>query len=69
VRVLHLLTIKQVAKKYGKSEAQVRYAILQGRLKYVKIGWMCFCPLEELPNDWPMSPRQLKKSQKGDSTT
>ena len=59
-----LLSIKQVAEKYNKTPTQVRYAISQGRLKCSKIGWIWYIDEEDLPDKWPMTPREKLKHER-----
>jgi hypothetical protein len=55
------LTLPEVAEKYGKTPAQVRYAVEQSRLRGVKMGWQWFFILTELPDSWPETPRKIKR--------
>lgn len=52
------IPISEVAKKYNKTTTQVRYAISQGRLKGIKIGWCWFCNSDCLPEKWPMTSKE-----------
>lgn len=54
-------TLPQVAEKYGKTPAQVRYAVEQGRLNGLKIGWQWTFMTDELPDTWPETPRTSKR--------
>lgn len=56
-----LLSIKEVAEKYGKTESQVRYAITQRRLLGTKIGWCWSFNANKLPDKWPVTPREEKR--------
>lgn len=50
------LSIREVAKRYGKSEAQVRYAIKTNRnhvFRPKKMGWVWVFKESELPETWP----------------
>jgi predicted DNA-binding transcriptional regulator len=53
--VSNLLTVKEVAEKFGIKEHQVRYAIRTGKLKGVtKKGWMLLIKSKSLPKKWPV---------------
>jgi hypothetical protein len=60
-----LLSISEVAERYSKTEAQIRYAVKQERLRSVKLGWQLFFKREELPNEWPITPREKLKQKRG----
>lgn len=60
-----LIPISEVAKKYGKSITQVRYAIQQQRLPGTKIGWCWFCDDRLLPDFWPLTPREQIREERG----
>lgn len=61
-----MITISQVCERYSKTMTQVRYAIQQGRLKAVKIGWQWVFNEEELPQQWPETPRVIKRQKRGE---
>lgn len=50
---MSLIPIQEVAKRYGKTVPQVRYAIKQQRLSGTKNGWCWFCEESSLPELWP----------------
>lgn len=53
ILIMNLIPIKEVARRYDKTLCQVRYAIHQGRLSGIKIGWCWFCEENKLPKFWP----------------
>ena len=53
-----LLTVEQVAQRYGKNYKQVLYAIERGALRAEKVGWAWIIREEDLPDEWP--PRAKK---------
>lgn len=61
----NFITFSQICQKYNKTGSQVRYAIQQGRLKAIKIGWQWFFDKNELPKTWPESPRTTKRMKRG----
>ena len=63
--MLEIISLSEVAKKYNKTEAQVRYAISQNRLKAIKIGWQWCFVSDELPKSWPETPRAYKRKLRG----
>ena len=60
-----MVSLPQVCQRYHKTEAQVRYAIKQGRLKATQVGWQWCFNLSELPEIWPETPRTLKRLKRG----
>lgn len=56
-----LLPINEIAERYGKTVSQVRYAIDQGRIPCTKVGWSWVVNDEDLPDKWPMTPREKIK--------
>lgn len=63
-----LLSIKQVANKYKKTSAQIRYAISQGRIPCQKIGWCWYVEEGDLPDKWPMTPREKLKFERSNKS-
>lgn len=49
-----LLTLKEVADRYGVKEHQVRYAIKVGKIKAFKKGWIILIKRKTLPKVWPI---------------
>lgn len=62
---MRLIPISEVAKKYDKTIAQVRYAIQQQRLPGTKFGWCWFCEDTLLPDLWPDTPREKIRKGRG----
>lgn len=60
-----IISLSEVAKKYNKTGAQVRYAISQDRLKAIKVGWQWCFKSEDLPESWPETPRAYKRKLRG----
>jgi len=48
-----LYTTEDISRIYNKSYKQVIYALMTGRLKGYKIGWMWFVKESDLPPQWP----------------
>ena len=49
---MELLSTKDVANHYGKTERQIRYAIQAGMLKPIKIGFGLGFEKDKLPASW-----------------
>lgn len=53
-----LLSTKEVAKHYGKTDREVRYAIQKGMLKPIKIGHGLAFEQSSLPEEWSIRPKR-----------
>lgn len=60
VEILNLVSTKEVAIKYEKTEEEVRYAVRAGLLRSIKIGRSLAFDSDCLPKYWMVRPKKKK---------
>lgn len=56
-----VMTVSDVAKKYGVGVREVLYALKTGKLEGQKVGWIWLFVAADLPKIWPVRRKTKRK--------